>query len=65
MLCLPFLVFAGCKQDSSPPPLKFKGYEGNPVLTPGEPGSWDDLMVGLPNVIIENNIFYLFYMGGN
>lgn len=65
VLGLFILSLSGCKQDNSPTPLKFKAWDHNPILTPGEPGSWDDYMVVLPNVVRDNNIFYLFYMGGN
>ncbi len=45
VLSLFILSLSGCKQEKYPTPLKFKGYENNPVLVPGEPGSWDDLYV--------------------
>ena len=59
------LFISGCKQDISPAPLKFKAYEHNPILNPGEPGSWDDLAIALPHVVKHDSIFYLFYLGIN
>jgi predicted GH43/DUF377 family glycosyl hydrolase len=61
ILSLIILVLSGCKQDNFPAPLKFKGYENNPVLIPGEPGSWDDLYVMHPFVLKDNELFYMFY----
>ena len=54
-----------CRHNHSPAPLEFKAYEGNPVLVPGEQGSWDDLGVGVPNIVWHDSVFYLFYMGRN
>ena len=51
----------GCRQSHSPVPLEFKGYENNPVLVQGEPGSWDDLDVYNSCVVVENDTIYLFY----
>jgi len=60
-----FLILAqvGCRQDTTTTPPKFTGYKNNPVLSPGEPGSWDDLSVSVPQIIWHENVFYLFYMG--
>ena len=65
ILSLFILFLSGCKQDTSPAPLKFKGYDHNPILTPGEPGSWDDLKIALPYVVKQDSAFYLFYLGIN
>jgi predicted GH43/DUF377 family glycosyl hydrolase len=35
----------------------------NPVLSPGTPGSWDDLAVHPGAVIYENGNYYMFYSG--
>ena len=59
------LLFLGCNPGNSPKPLKFKAYEHNPVLTAGEPGSWDELFVILPRVVKHDSLFYLFYSGSN
>jgi hypothetical protein len=63
--CLILLIFmeTGCRQDTSSSPHKFTGYINNPILTPGKPGSWDDLSVSVPQIIWHDNMFYLFYMG--
>ncbi|MCK9423662.1 MAG: hypothetical protein M0Q38_13800 [Bacteroidales bacterium] len=57
------LTITCCFRNDSPSPLKFTAYEHNPVLGPGKPGSWDDLIVFLPCVIRHNVTFYLFYSG--
>lgn len=38
-------------------------FPGNPVLTPGPPGSWDSVGVENPNIITGNLGFMLFYDG--
>lgn len=65
VLSLIILVLSGCRHDNAPVPLKFKGYEGNPILVPGEPGSWDDLLLIAPQVYWYDSLFYLFYTAGN
>lgn len=59
---MPFLII-GCNQDETPRPLKFQAYDGNPVLSHGAAGEWDDLYVALPYVVIDESIYYLFFMG--
>lgn len=59
------LFVPGCKQNHSPAPLQFKAWEHNPLLTPGDPGSWDELMIALPYVVKHDTAFYLFYLGIN
>ena len=44
-------------------PLKFVAYEGNPILGPGKPGDWDELVVLIPSALRHENVFYLFYSG--
>jgi predicted GH43/DUF377 family glycosyl hydrolase len=63
ILSLIILFISGCKQDNSPAPLKFKGYVNNPILVPGEPGSWDDLLVMNACILENNDTIYLFYSG--
>jgi sucrose-6-phosphate hydrolase SacC (GH32 family) len=63
IISLIVLLFWGCNHVNSPPPLKFKGYENNPVLVPGEPGSWDDLLVLSAFTLKHNDLIYLFYTG--
>ena len=43
--------------------LPFTGYLGNPVLEHGEPGSWDSGDILGPNILLDNNTYYLFYFG--
>ena len=57
------LLAPACRRDSFPPPMNFQGYEGNPILVPGEPGSWDDLYVITANVVEDKDTIYLFYLG--
>jgi predicted GH43/DUF377 family glycosyl hydrolase len=61
ILSLIIVALTGCKLDNSPAPLKFKGYENNPVLVPGVPGRWDDLYVINAFVLEDNDTIYLFY----
>lgn len=61
---LVFIILA-CSSDHAPVPLKFRAYEANPILSPGEPGSWDELFLWNPQVVKEHNVFYLYYLGGN
>ncbi|MEZ5195154.1 MAG: hypothetical protein R2764_01750, partial [Bacteroidales bacterium] len=64
-LSLFILALSGCKHGNSPSPLKFKAHENNPILSPGEPGSWDELFISAPQIIYFEEVFYLFYMGCN
>ncbi len=57
------LSLSGCKHDNSPSPLKFKGYENNPVLVPGEPGSWDDHYVFCHWALEYHDTIFIFYSG--
>jgi hypothetical protein len=38
-------------------------YSGNPVLTPGSPGKWDDYDVGSPVVIKDGDTLKMWYLG--
>ena len=38
MISLILALMAGCRQEDSAIPLKFKAFENNPVLSPGEIG---------------------------
>jgi predicted GH43/DUF377 family glycosyl hydrolase len=58
-------LLVACWQDNSPVPLKFNAYEHNPILSPGDRGTWDDYYIALPNVIYEKGVFNMFYMGAN
>ncbi|MFA4865020.1 MAG: hypothetical protein WC605_14775, partial [Bacteroidales bacterium] len=57
------LLLTSCRHDPSPAPLKFNAWENNPVISKGEPGSWEDLFVFLPHAFRQDNVFYLFYSG--
>jgi predicted GH43/DUF377 family glycosyl hydrolase len=57
------ILIISCNQSLGPTPLKFKAYERNPILTPGEPGSWDDLLVMNACILEHNDTIYLFYTG--
>ena len=62
---LVFIILAqsGCRQEPTTTPPKFTGYKNNPILSPGDSGSWDELSVSVPQIIWHENVFYLFYMG--
>ncbi len=64
-VCICVMLLHGCRQDNAPGPLLFKAYKANPVLSPGKPGEWDELFVWNPQVIKDDDICYLFYLGGN
>src|SRR5210317_652590 len=38
-------------------------HDNNPVLTIGEPGSWDDFVAYLPTVLKIDGIYHLWYEG--
>jgi len=59
------LLLSGCHYKKEVSPLNFRGYEGNPILTPGEPGSWDDLYVSLCWILEYQDTIYLFYTGSH
>ncbi|MBC8319880.1 MAG: hypothetical protein H8E34_04080 [Bacteroidetes bacterium] len=59
------LLIAACGHDNSPSPLKFKAYGYNPILNPGEPGTWDELMLLGPQVYWHDSLYYLFYTASN
>jgi len=63
--CLIFLILlqSGCRQDKTATPPKFTGYKNNPILSPGDSGSWDELSVSVPQILYHDKVFYLFYMG--
>ena len=47
----------------SPDGLAWKTIGSSPVLTRGEPGSWDDYSICVSAVIKENNIYKMYYLG--
>ena len=51
----------GCA--TSPDGVEWTKCEGNPVLGPGEPGSWDSGAVGNPVVILDGGGYRLWYSG--
>ncbi len=59
------MISGSCRNNISDGPLTFKSYEENPVLSPGEPGSWDELFLWNPQIIYVDGLFYLYYLGGN
>ena len=59
------LLIVACRQEISHSPLHFTGYEHNPILTPGEPGSWDELALIGPQVYWLDSLYYMFYQGMN
>lgn len=65
LICLILMLMAGCRERVPVEPMKFKGYDHNPILSPGEPGAWDELTIALPNVVKHDSTYYLFYLGIN
>jgi predicted GH43/DUF377 family glycosyl hydrolase len=39
--------------------------ESDPVMTPGDPGSWDAAAVGSPAVIYDGSTYHMWYAGGD
>jgi len=39
LLAILVALLTSCRHDRGPAPLKFKGYEGNPVIVPGHPAA--------------------------
>ena len=48
---------------TSPDSITWTKYSGNPVLTPGDPGSWDDQGINSPEVLIINGVFHMWFGG--
>ena len=64
-LFLLLLLITACQQNDSPSPPEFKAYQHNPVLDHGSPGSWDDQFIIAPCIVLNDNVFYMFYLGCN
>ena len=45
--------------------VKWQKYEGNPVLTLGKPGRWDDFSAFQPNVFYRDGHFHMIYTGSS
>jgi predicted GH43/DUF377 family glycosyl hydrolase len=43
--------------------MNWNKYSGNPVLSPGDPGSWDAGGVGIPTVIFDGSTYHMWYAG--
>ncbi|NCB98074.1 MAG: glycosidase, partial [Bacteroidia bacterium] len=41
--------------------MKLNKYSGNPILSPLERNSWENLIVCNPGAWYENGVFYLLY----
>jgi len=65
LISLVLVLLTGCREGVPEKPLKFTAYKNNPVLSPGEAGSWDELFLWTPQIVRDENKFYLFYLGGN
>jgi predicted GH43/DUF377 family glycosyl hydrolase len=50
---------------TSPDGLNWTKYPGNPVITNGQPQSYDDMWVAVPSVIKRNNQFEMWYSSFN
>ena len=48
---------------TSPDSITWTKYSGNPVLTPGDPGSWDDQGINSPEVLFINGFFHMWFGG--
>jgi len=50
---------------TSPDSISWTKYGNNPVLEPGQAGSWDEQWVGWCKVLFVNGRYHMWYSGGN
>jgi predicted GH43/DUF377 family glycosyl hydrolase len=43
--------------------IHWQKYGGNPIVMIGAPGSWDDVFVEMPKVLLVDGTYYMWYMG--
>ncbi len=43
--------------------IEWTKYAGNPVLSPGSAGSWDENYVFTPSVLIHDSVYHMWYTG--
>ena len=48
---------------TSPDGVNWTKYDGNPVLSPGPPGNWDDGGVFAPYVMLKQGTYHMWYSG--
>ena len=61
VVCLALLVGPVAAQDASGVSVTL--YEGNPILSAGEPGTWDSAGIGWPHVILQDGTYHMLYLG--
>ena len=57
-------VSLGAQDSTEDIMFDFTFYEGNPVLARGEEGAWDAGFTFMGNVLYEEGVFHMFYIGG-
>lgn len=50
---------------TSPDGITWTKHEGNPVMDLGQSGTWDDAVAYRPNVVIDGNIYKMWYSGAS
>lgn len=50
-------------QATSTDGIQWTKYEGNPVMEPGPPGSWDEESVSVPRVLYDGEAFPMWFQG--
>jgi predicted GH43/DUF377 family glycosyl hydrolase len=65
LFLLILLLITACRQNDTPSPPEFKAFERNPILETGAPGSWDDQFIVAPCIVMNDKLFYMFYLGCN
>ncbi len=45
--------------------INWTKYGGNPVLVPGDPGSWEDLGASVAGIVKKDTLYYMLYRGNN
>ena len=69
LLCLSALLILGLflpqgsSSEGGRPLGRWSRAAENPVLSPGEPGTWDSFRVYAPTVLIEDGIYKMWYTG--
>jgi hypothetical protein len=51
-------------QDEPGITVNLTAYEGNPILSVGPSGSWDDGTIWAPAVVFHDGLYHMFYSGG-
>lgn len=45
--------------------VEWQKYQGNPVLSVGDPGTWDDATVYHPKIAFDGRKYFMWYAGSD